>query len=139
MCKEFSGSQAYVKSVEAAPEPMCVLATEQQLVDLERFCTHDPFGVVRIDPTFNLCPFYVTPITYQNLLVKTDKGTHPIMLGLVLIHQIKKFCPFHYFTSTMIRLNPQLSRLRAFGTDGELQLIKALSIAFRIEQFTCGV
>lgn len=54
--------------MEAAPEPMCILATDQQLTDLERFCTRDPFGIIGIDPTFNLGPFYVTPITYQNLL-----------------------------------------------------------------------
>ena len=106
MCKESSGSQAYVRSVEAAPEPMCVLATEQQLIDLERFCTQDPFCVVSIDPTFNLGPFYVTPITYQNPFVKTYRGNHPIVLGPVLIHQTKTFRPFHYFASTLIRLNP---------------------------------
>ena len=42
MCKETSGSQAYVRSVEAAAEPMCVLSTDQQLADLERFATQDP-------------------------------------------------------------------------------------------------
>ena len=130
MCKESSGSQAYVRSVEAAPKPMCVLATEQQLVDLERFCTQDPFCVLSIYPTFNLGPFYVTTITYQNPSIKTDRGNHPIVLWPVLIHQTKKFRPFHYFASTLIRLNPQLSKLRAFGTDGELQLIGAFSVTF---------
>ena len=91
MCKETSDSQAYVRSVEAAPEPMCILATDQQVADLERFATSDPFSVVSIDPTFNLGPFYVTPITYQNLLVKTEKGNHPIVLGPVLIHKTKTF------------------------------------------------
>ena len=37
---------------------------------------------------------------------------------------------FHYFASTLIRLKPELSRLQAFGTDGELQLTRAFSIAF---------
>ena len=130
MCKETSGSQAYIRSVEAAPEPMCILATDQQVADLERFATSDPFSVVSIDPTFNLGPFYVTPITYQNLLVKTEKGNHPIVLGPVLIHKTKTFRPFHYFASTLIRLNPQLTKLKAFGTDGEPELIKAFSVAF---------
>ena len=76
MCKETSGSQAYVRSVEAAPEPMRILATDQQLADLVRFSTSDPFCVLNVDPTFNLGPFYVTPITYQNLLVETNKGNH---------------------------------------------------------------
>ena len=130
MCKESSGSQAYVRSVEAAPEPMCILTTDQQLSDMERFCTNDPFSVVSVDPTFNLGPFYVTPITYQNLLVQSGRGGHPIILGPVLIHQTKTFRPFHYFASTLIRLNPRLTNLRAFGTDGEPELIKAFSVAF---------
>lgn len=129
MCKD-SSEQAYVRSVEAAPEPMCVLATDQQLADLERFCTGDPCSVASVDPTFNLGPFYVTPITYQNLLVETDKGHHPIVLGPVLIHKTKTFRPFHYFGSTLIRLNPRLINLKAFGTDGEPELIKAFNVAF---------
>ena len=129
MCKESAGSQAYVRSIEAAPEPMCILMTDQQLADLERFCTSDPFGVISVDPTFNLGPFYVTPITYQNL-VETERGSHPIVLGPVLIHQTKTFRPFYYFASTLIRLNPRLAKLQAFGTDGEPELIKAFTIAF---------
>lgn len=35
MCKESSGLQAYVRSVEAAPEPMCILTTDQQLSDMD--------------------------------------------------------------------------------------------------------
>lgn len=130
MCKDTSGSQAYVRAVEAAPEPMCVLATDQQLADMERFATHDPSTVISIDPTFNLGPFYVTPITYQNLLVKTAKGNHPVLLGPVLVHQTKTFRPFHYFASTLVRLNPQLIRLKAFATDGESELIKAFGVTF---------
>ena len=42
----------------------------------------------------------------------------------------KTFCPFHYLASTMIRLNPRLVHLRAFGTDGESELIKAFHTCF---------
>ena len=130
-CKETSsGSDAFIRSVEAAPEPMCVLATNQQLSDLQRFCTNSPSSVLSIGPTFNLGPFYVTPTTYHNLLVKTDRGNHPIVLGPVLIHQTKTFQPFHYFASTLIRLNPGLVKLKAFGTDGESELIKAFQLCF---------
>ena len=52
-----------VQSVEAAPEAMCVLATKQQLVDIERFCTGEPSGILSMDPTFNLGPFCVTTTT----------------------------------------------------------------------------
>ena len=123
-CKETSsGSDAFIHSIEAAPEPMCVLATDKQLNDLQCFCTDSPSSVLSINPTFNLGPFYVTPMTYHNLLVKTERGNHPIILGPILIHQTKTFQPFHYFASTLIRLNPELVKLKAFGTDGESELI----------------
>ena len=36
MCKDTFGADAeFIRAVEAAPEPMCVLATNQQLADLE--------------------------------------------------------------------------------------------------------
>lgn len=132
MCKDSCGTdKEFVRAVEAAPEPMCVLSTNQQLLDLERFCTGEEASIASIDPTFNLGPFSVTPITYHNLLVKTTRnGNHPILLGPVLIHQTKTLRPFHYFASTLIRLNPKLSGLKAYGTDGEPELIKAFSICF---------
>ena len=83
-----------------------------------------------VDPTLNLGSFYVTPITYQNLLVETSSHCHPVLLGPVLIHQTKQFRPFHYFASTLTRLNPNLANIRAFGTDGEPELIKAFKVAF---------
>jgi hypothetical protein len=132
MCKDSSGCDAYVRSVEAAPEPMCIVSTDQQLFDMERFCTGESASVLSVDTTFNLGPFYVTPTTYQNLLVKTDRGNHPIILGPVLIHHTKTFRPFHYLASTLIRLNPRLVQLRAFGTDGEPELIKAFAPAFHM-------
>ena len=87
MCKEsYRSEDVFVQSVEAAPEPMCVLATKQQLLDIERFCTGELSSVLNIDPTFN-----VTPTTYHNLLVTTPHGNNPILLGPVLIHKTKTF------------------------------------------------
>ena len=130
-CKESSSAgEAFIRSVQAAPEPMCVLATNQQLSDLQSFCTASPSSGLSVDPTFNLGPFYVTPTTYQNLLVETERGQHPIVLGPILIHQTKTFRPFHYFASTIISLNPELTKLKAFGTDGEPELIKAFHVCF---------
>lgn len=69
-CKDTSStSDAFIRSVA---EPMCVLSTDQQLYDLERFCTQSPSSVLSIDPTFNLGKFYVTPTTFRNLLVKVN-------------------------------------------------------------------
>lgn len=78
ICKESSNSGAvFTRSVEAVPEPMCVLATDQQLVDIERFCTGDPSSVLSIDPMFNLGPFNVTPTTY---LLKQQRAIIPSIL-----------------------------------------------------------
>ena len=88
MCKDSLGpGEVFVRVVEGAPEPMCVLATNQQLVDIKRFCTGDPSSVLSVGPTFNLGAFYVTPTTYHNLLVETTGGNNPILLGPILIHQ----------------------------------------------------
>jgi len=132
MYKDHCGTEnEFVCAVEAAPEPMCVLATNQQLLDMEHFCTGEESSVASIDPTFNLRPFSVTPITYHNLLVKTTRnGNHPILLGPILIHQTKTLRPFHYFASTLTHLNPKLSGLKAYGTDGEPELIKAFCMCF---------
>ena len=72
----------------------------------------------------------MTPTTFHNLLVTNSKGKHPIMLGPLLIHQTKTFRPFHYFASTLIRLNPKLVGLKSYGTDGEPELIKAFECCF---------
>ena len=88
------------------------------------------WGPLCVDPTFNLGAFYVTPTTYHNLLDETTRGNNPLPLGPILIHQTKTFRPFHYLASMLIQLNPQLAELRAFGTDGEPELIKAFEICF---------
>lgn len=96
---------------------------------IERFCTSSQSCVLSIDPTFNLGPFYVTPITYRNLLVH-KQGHHPVIMGPILIHRTKTFEPFYYFASSLVRLNPKLTEIRSFGTDGEPQLIKAFQVCF---------
>ena len=131
MCKDGErGNEHFIRSVEAAPEPMCVLCSDQQLKDLERFCTKSEFTVISADPTFNLGSFDVTPISYKHLLLKTANGCNPVMLGPVLIHQTKQFRSFHYFASTLTRLNPNLVNIKSFGTDGEPELIKAFKTVF---------
>ena len=91
MCKESMDSGMFVRSVEAAPEPMCILASNQQLTVIDRFCTSSSNSVLSVDPTFNLGLFYVTPTTYHNLLVTTKNGNHPILLGPILIERFAHF------------------------------------------------
>lgn len=64
MCKEGFGND-FVCIVTSAPEPMCVLSTNSQLLDIERFCTErDDCCPLTIDPTFDLGDFSVTVTCY---------------------------------------------------------------------------
>lgn len=85
MCKESMGKSddPFVRIVTSAPEPMSILCTNAQLLDIEHFCT-DPttFGPLSVDPTFDLGDFNVTVTSYRNLLLK-NRRTHknPVMVG----------------------------------------------------------
>ena len=48
MCKDSANSGMFVRSMEAASEPMCILASDQQLIDIEQFCTGDSSSVLSI-------------------------------------------------------------------------------------------
>ena len=62
-CKKVS---RFVQHVTCAPEPMAVLCTSQQLLDVERFCCDATgFCIFGIDPTFNLGNFSVTATVYR--------------------------------------------------------------------------
>lgn len=126
------GKDRFVRIVTATPEPMCILATDQQLHDLVRFGTNPSnFSVLSVDPTFSLGDFSVTCITYRHLLVIDPRtGQSPIMLGPVLVHQSKEYTTYHFFVSSLIGIAPNLTGILAFGTDGEAALVKALKQQF---------
>ena len=85
-CKSSKPGKEFVRSVVAAPEPMAVLVTDQQLNDMVRFLTNPvEFAIMGVDPTFNFGDFNVTPIVYRNLLLEhRTKGHSPLMLGPIL-------------------------------------------------------
>uniref|UniRef100_A0A1X7UYD5 Uncharacterized protein n=1 Tax=Amphimedon queenslandica TaxID=400682 RepID=A0A1X7UYD5_AMPQE len=61
----------YIQEGTCAPEPMAILAAQQQLFDLERFiCVNEEFCVMGVDSTFKLGDFRVTPIFYHTCLSK---------------------------------------------------------------------
>ena len=125
--------EKFVRVVTASPEPMCLLATDQQLDDIARFGTNPSrFCVLSIDPTFLLGDFSVTCITYRNLLV-TDShtGQSPIMLGPLFVHQCKSYSTYHCFASSLLGIAPKLAEILAFGTDGEEALVKAFTQQFK--------
>ena len=111
----------FVRDCRPCPEPAFVLARDQQLDDLVRFCTVPAnFSLLTVNPIFNLGDFDVTPTAYRNLLLKTVRyGTHPVMIGPTLVHYRKTFGTYLFFASSLIGLRPELRALQAFGTDGE--------------------
>ena len=131
-CKLCESGDKFVRVVTASPEPMCVLATDQQLNDLVRFATNpNKFCVLSIDPTFSLGDFSVTCIAYRNLLVIDSRTSEsPIMLGPMLVHQRKLYATYYFFASSLIGINPKLTNVLAFGTDGEEAVVKAFKQQF---------
>lgn len=134
MCKESMGrsDDPFVRIVTSAPEPMSILCTNAQLLDIEHFCT-DPltFGPLSVDPTFDLGDFNVTVTSYRNLLLRNRKTRkNPVMVGPMLIHCRKLFSSYHFLASQLVCLKPSLSQLQAFGTDGEECLYTAFSTQF---------
>ena len=129
MCmKSKCDGEQFIQCVQAAPEPSCVLALEQQLLDIERFCTcEDELTVLGFDPTFNCGKFMVTVTAYRHLMLETTAdGSVPTFLGPMLVHQRKLKESYHYLISSMIGAHLPLSRILAVGTDGESNLSAAI-------------
>lgn len=132
-CNRTAGKkqQAFVRKVELAPEPRIVLATELQLDLLEKFSTNPShFAVVAADPTFNCGDFDVTAIAFRHLMLNqgysSDVVNHPLLIGPMMIHHRKTYESYSCLFSTLRSLRPGLNHLKAFGTDGETNLSKAM-------------
>lgn len=73
----------FVRIQELSGEPLILLATDNQLADLSRFCTQDlDFSHLSVDPRFNFGNFSVTPTFHRNVLLKSVKtGKRPVFIG----------------------------------------------------------
>ena len=132
MFRAINEETAFVRQIKVLPEPAIILSSDYQLYDIHRFCT-DPSSncILTIDPTFSLGAFDVTPTTYRHLLLESQRyRTFPVCVGPVMIHYKKSFSTYHFFASSLVGLNRDISHLVAFGTDGELALSEAFSCVF---------
>ena len=114
---------AFVRKVETSSDPCVVLTTDQQLKDVERFCTNpSQFSILGVDPTFNFGDYYVTLTTYRHLLLRTKEDKNPVRIGPTLVHHKKELSSYYELSSTMIKLNAKTQNVLAYGTDGEKAL-----------------
>lgn len=114
---------AFVRKVETASDPCVVLTTDQQLKDVERFCTNpSQFSVLGVDPTFNFGKYYVTVTTYRHLLLRNKDDKNPVRIGPVLVHHKKEPSSYYELSSTMVKLNANTQNVLVYGTDGEKAL-----------------
>ena len=108
-------SQHFIRQLRTLREPAIVVAQDQQILDLVRFCTlKRKFGIMTVDPTFSLD---VTITTYRHLLLECRRsGNNPVFIGPSMIHYKKSFSTYLFFASTLVGMEPELSHLRSFGT-----------------------
>ncbi|KAK3726523.1 hypothetical protein QZH41_004644 [Actinostola sp. cb2023] len=120
-----------IREIPLFPEPVIFLATEQQLVGVERFCTNpERFCVLGVDATLEIAGFYYTFTTYRNLMLETQRGNHPVCIGPGILHKQKLKTSFKTLPLLMTKYRNETGGVLAFGSDGEENLINAFSEVF---------
>lgn len=121
----------FVRDVNISNEQTIFLANEQQLLDIERFCTNPArFSVFSVDATFNVAQYYFTFGTYRNLLLETNQGVNPVCIGPGVLHKKKLESSYCTLASSTVKYRPATSGVLVVGTDGEENLWKAMSNVF---------
>ena len=107
---------------------MCILATKEQLDELIANCTNpEDFSILRVDPTFNLGNIYVTPLVYLFKDNVSQRSKNPLkFVGPLLIYHTMEHTSYHWFFCQMFGQLPEFCRVKAFGSDGETALCKAI-------------
>lgn len=120
----------FVRKVQLGQSgPMSFNASDQQLVDIDRFCTL-PRGstILSVDTTYNLGEFYVTNTAFKNLSLKNNKtGDHPVFLGPSVVHFRRDEEAFFFLGAEMKYCRPNLQNVRYIGTDEEVNIFKGIS------------
>lgn len=121
----------FVRDVQLSNERTVFLANDQQLLDVERFCTNpELFSVFSVDATFNVAKHYFTFGTYRNLMLETQRGTNPVCVGPGVLHKRKLESSYYILPSSMVKYRPETRGVLVIGTDGEENISKALSNVF---------
>lgn len=95
----------FVQRVEVGKDkvPAIILYTENQLLDIKRFCCSAPLAhstVLGVDKTFNLGDVHVTVCVFKHLAVtRRDTNDHPIFAGPFYLHGNSDFLSYNSFFS----------------------------------------
>ena len=118
----------FLREVLIGSTPSALLASQKQLDNIVMFCCQENnFSVFGIDATFNLGDFYVTLTTYRNLFLRNSLTKKPpVFLGPAFVHMERRSEDYHTFFSGLLKIEPRMTSLKAYGTDGEKPLINAL-------------
>ncbi|XP_066288417.1 uncharacterized protein [Branchiostoma lanceolatum] len=109
-----------------------ILYNARQINDISTFCTIENPAILGADITFKCGPFWVlaTSYTHSNLLVK-GTNVSPTMIGPMALVQDKNKESYLPLFQKIVSEKPELrNTLRAFGTDGETNLIESLKDTF---------
>ena len=118
--KEHEVKNIFVRTVLTSPEKIVFLSSENQLYDINRFCTNNVrFCILGIDPTYNVGPCCLTVTTYRHLHFRKNKGEHPVMIGSVLIHTRKEYFSYFHLPSLILQAQPTLRNIKVVGSDSE--------------------
>ena len=90
----------FIRALPILPSPMYVLATDEQLQELVVNCTQQQsFGIMHLDPTFNLGNVFVAPIVFPLVCYTQRKtsGGAPSFIGPILLHHQMNYGTYSYF------------------------------------------
>lgn len=133
--KSLDKDSAFVRDVSASPEFSVFIATKQQLIDIERFCTNaEHLSVLGVDATFNVGKYFLALTTYRHLMLETSKKTNPVFIGPALIHQRRLFDSYFTLPSNMIKYNPKIQGVLVYGSAGEKNLSDAFDSCFTLSK-----
>ena len=92
---------------QSGGQPIFVLFLDQNLNDINRFCTGicpSPVSPLPFDTTFNNEAFKFTQTTYKNLsLYKKGTVSHPWFPGPILVHRTERKIDFEFFWQSVKR------------------------------------
>lgn len=122
----------FLREVQIGSTPCAILTTKRQLENVVMYCCQpDHFSVFGIDATFELGNFYVTLTTYRNPSLRNCRtNSEPVFLGPAFIHMERRTQDYQAFFSSLLKYEPRLCDLKAYGTDGEAALTAALESCF---------